>query len=89
MNEYSDCPHCGESMQGEPIPQEYIDKGWYGDSTHYGRAIMHEIRGVYDGGLFFSCPDCGGRWHRWPEGHHLRERAEQYVNPPAVAEVAS
>ena len=36
--------------------------------------------GVYDGALFWQRPDCAGRWHRFPEGHSLRERAEGYVD---------
>lgn len=40
---------------------------------------MVEIRGVYDGGLFYECLACQWRWHRWPEGHPLRTRAAPYV----------
>lgn len=113
------CPHCGVSLIGDPIPEKYLHHNipgdpyynpneptcdeqkasWaqrhpgedrcfclpYGNITHFGRAIMVEIRGVYDGGLFYQCPDCGGRWHRWPEGHYLRERAERYINEPEEA----
>lgn len=64
--EYGDldqCPHC-ESDQRD------------GD---YRRTFMVEIRGLYDGGLFYECPDCGGRWHRWPEAHWLRAKAAPYV----------
>lgn len=43
------------------------------------RTIGVEIRGVYDGVLFWQCPDCGTRWHRWPIGSRLRERANRYV----------
>jgi Zn-finger nucleic acid-binding protein len=43
-------------------------------------AIGIEIRGVYDGTLFYQCPSCGGRWHRFPEGDRLRARAEPFVN---------
>lgn len=38
-----------------------------------------EIRGLYDGGLFFECFDCRHRWHRFPEGHRLRAKAQPYV----------
>lgn len=24
-----------------------------------------EIQGVYDGVLFWACPDCHGTWNRW------------------------
>lgn len=46
----------------------------------FGREILVEIPQVYDGGLFFMCPDCRGRWHRWPEGSPLHEDAVPYVN---------
>lgn len=71
------CPHCEADLQGEPIPQEYIDAGYYGHSTHYRREIGIEVRGVYDGVLFWQCPDCKGRWNRWPEGHYLYAIAEE------------
>lgn len=40
-----------------------------------------EVRGVYDGVLYWQCPapSCGHAWHRFSEGHHLRRRAEGYV----------
>lgn len=50
------CPN-GCDLRGEPIPNR---EGFF-----YKRALMHEIRGVYDGGLYYSCPDCGIAWHRW------------------------
>lgn len=40
--------------------------------------VIVEVRGIYDGGLFFECMACGHRQHRWPEGHYLRARAESY-----------
>ena len=40
---------------------------------------MVEVPRVYDGGLYYQCPDCGGRWHRWPEDHRLRAVAAPYV----------
>lgn len=76
----TECPHCHSSLMGEPIPQRLIDAGYYprGD-TNYSRTIGVEIRGVYDGVLYWQCPDCGGKWHRWPEGHPYRAQAERYV----------
>lgn len=51
---------------------------------HNGRAIGVEIRGVYDGVLFWGCPDCGGSWHRWSpdDWPRLHEAAVWYVGPP-------
>lgn len=37
------------------------------------------VRGLYDGVLFWECLEDGTRWHRWPEGHYLRERAEKAI----------
>ena len=42
-------------------------------------AIGIEITGAYDGVLFWQCGVCQRPWHRFPEGHYLRVRAEQYV----------
>lgn len=61
MNDF--CPDCGANLVGEPIPQEHIDKGYYGrNTTHYYRTI-----GLYDfhkdRTAEWQCPDCG---HRWP-----------------------
>jgi len=61
------CPRCGVSLQGLPIPQEYLDKGWYGDKTHYSRKIGVEIPTVYDGVLYWMCPDCSWAWNRWTD----------------------
>ncbi len=73
------CPHCGVSLLGAPIPQASRDKGYYGDATHFRRELGVEIAGVYDGVLYWTCPDCGGRWHRFDEGSHPRSLAEKYV----------
>lgn len=71
-----ECPLCGADLRGQPIPQEAIDKGYYKPGvTHYSRMIGHQITGVYDGVLYWSCPDCKGKWHRFPEGDHRRALA--------------
>jgi DNA-directed RNA polymerase subunit M/transcription elongation factor TFIIS len=42
-----------------------------------GRSIVgHEVRGVYEGVLFWGCMECGTTWNRWPEGHALHVKAE-------------
>lgn len=80
------CPHCSADLRGEQIPEEYRRKGYYGPPdeapTHYSRRVTVEIPGVYDGGLFYMCPDCGGRWHRWHSGR-LHEAARPYVENDA------
>lgn len=73
----AECPHCGADLKGDPIPEEY--RHFYGNATHFRREIGVEVRGVYDGVLYWRCPDCGGSWHRWPEGSHLRQRAERVM----------
>lgn len=72
------CPKCHASMQGEIIPPEYA--ATYGLHTHYSRQIGVKVAGVYDGVLYWRCPDCGHRWHRFQPGHHLHTLAEVYVN---------
>jgi hypothetical protein len=37
------------------------------------------VRGTYDGVLYWECEACATRWHRWPEGHWLRAKAEPLV----------
>jgi rRNA maturation protein Nop10 len=74
VNEF--CPHCGESLTAEEIPPEYRSED---GRTHYSHIIGMEIRGVYDGVLFWMCPFCGGKWHRFGLDHFLRVRAEKYV----------
>lgn len=83
-----ECPLCGANLRGEPIPEESLRKGYYGewDGTpqYFSRMIGVEVPWVYDGILYWSCPDCNGRWHRWPEMHPLRVRAEPFVSAGAV-----
>jgi hypothetical protein len=73
-------------MRDKEIPREYLEKGYYGDwkpedgPRYYSRMIGVEISGVYDGMLFWECPDCGGRWHRWAEGTYQHTKAEPYVS---------
>lgn len=74
------CPHCHTDLRGEPIPADYLVRRDYGGATHFYRTIGVNIRGVYDGALYWQCPDCGGKWHRFPEGNPYRQRAEEYVN---------
>src|SRR4051794_24279323 len=75
VDEY-ECPHCGADLRGNPIPQEYIDGGYYApEATHYNRKVGVEVPSVYDGILYWECPDCGGTWHRWRENDYLRQKA--------------
>ena len=56
------CPKCNADFKGKPIPQEYLDRGLYGNSTHYSRVIGVEIQGAYDGISEWQCPDCNHTW---------------------------
>ena len=76
LNAYSTrCPHCTTDLRGDEIPNPEA----YGGRQFYDRTIGVEISSIYDGILFYECPDCGGRWQRWPVGHPLHEKARPYV----------
>ena len=62
------CQECNASFIGDPIPQS--------DRT-YRREIGYEVRGVYDGILYWACPDCGFAWVR--DMHADSPIAHQYV----------
>ncbi len=72
IKEYDNCPGCGSSFIGNPIPEESIanynpldaDPNNY-PNTHFRRVIGIEIKGQRDGVLHWKCPDCGFRWHRF------------------------
>lgn len=46
---------------------------------HTGSAVMVEIQGVYDGGLFWHCDECEISWHRWAD-EHMRSRAQPFID---------
>lgn len=73
MAEVKACPHCGADLT-RALP----------DGGTGTRTIGVQIWGVYDGVLFWRCPDCGGSWHRWTPADWLRmhEAAARYVGPP-------
>lgn len=39
-----------------------------------------EIRGVYDGVLFWQCRQCDALWHRFAESSMYWPRAEKYIS---------
>jgi Zn-finger nucleic acid-binding protein len=75
------CPECDADLRGAPIPADYITKGYYSPGiTHYSRTIGHEIRGIYDGVLFWSCPDCSHAWPRdFGDWDRLNELSAKYA----------
>ncbi len=58
-NEPLNCPHCGVSLLGEPIPQ---DMAAHYSVTHWKREIGVEDPIKYDGVYYWECPDCEGQW---------------------------
>lgn len=77
MSGLDNCPHCGVSLIGDPIPEK--DRHHFGKETHFRREVGIEIWGAYDGILYWQCPDCGGSWHRWPVESWQHERAKEFV----------
>ena len=70
------CPHCHADLRGGLIPGTGVSQ----PPEYYDRTLSVEIPSLYDGGLFYECPDCGGRWHRWSEGTYQYDRAVPYVD---------
>ena len=78
------CPinHC--DLRGEPIKQEYIDAGYYGEGvTHYSRMVGVDggYLGIYDGVIAWHCPDCGAYWPRFTDPHDRRYHATMDLIP--------
>lgn len=73
------CPSCQANLQGEPIPEK--DRKYYrNDTTHFSRAIGCDVRGVYDGVLYWYCPDCGHAWPRKFAHGPLRKLSVKYAD---------
>ena len=39
-----------------------------------------EVSEIYDGILYWFCPECKGTWHRWPEGSTMYNKARAYLD---------
>ena len=75
------CPLCKADLRGAEIPE--AGRHYYGGaSTHYSRIIGIDggRDGIYDGVIAWTCPDCGGWWHRFPEGDRRRSRVEAVMS---------
>lgn len=72
------CPN-GCDLRGPLIPETIRDNYTPG-SIYYSRKIGVEIRGVYDGTLFYTCPDCGIAWQRWQAGSHRAAQAQPWID---------
>jgi hypothetical protein len=70
------CPRCAANLRGEATPRA---GGGSQAPTHYSRVIGVVVSEVYDGVLLWMCPECGGKWHRWPEGTDRHAAAERYM----------
>jgi hypothetical protein len=45
------------------------------------KVVLVEIRGVYDGGLFYMCDTCKAMWHRWgANAHRLHAQAQEVMD---------
>ena len=69
------CPN-GCNLQGELIPEK--DRHHFGDATHFSRTICVELP-FYDGGAYYTCPDCKINWHRHEVGSHIRKLVNFYL----------
>lgn len=75
------CPSCRADLRAGEIPDEHRHH-YSPDATHFSNRVGVEVPGVSDGVLYWMCPHCNHRWHRWPEGHPLRVRAEEFISRP-------
>jgi hypothetical protein len=81
------CPRCKADLRDKEIPRDSLEEGWYGPwkpedgPQYYSKVIGVEQPGVYDGTLYWCCPFCKGKWHRFDEPH-MRRLAEPYVMRP-------
>lgn len=58
------CPVCKSNWVGSRIPERY--RPFYGHKTNFSRLIGIEVLGVYDGVLYWQCPDCHANFKRFP-----------------------
>lgn len=70
------CPHCDADMSGEKMTAAQRESH---GGTHFSRTIGVEIRGVYDGVLFWLCPDCDRPWNRWAHPDRLHYEAAYHM----------
>jgi hypothetical protein len=58
------CPVCKVSWQGEPIPQESIDKGFYDASSKFFSKVIGLYSREEDRTFAYCCPSCNITWDR-------------------------
>jgi len=66
------CPKCRADLGYEDKDDDAV--------TWYTRAIGIEVRTVYDGVLYWRCPECDGQWHYWAKGTELGELADAVMS---------
>jgi len=69
---HEECPICLTDLRGAVIPGT-------DPPEYYSHLIEVQVRGIYDGALYYECPFCQGRMHRFREGTYLWQQAELYV----------
>ena len=60
MSNLDNCPHCGATLVGDPIPVEAREH--YSPPYFYRREIGIEYPALYDGVWEWACPDCEFTW---------------------------
>jgi len=61
--EFGNCPKCGKSWDGGPIPEEY--KEHHSPPYRYSLLIGLEDPKIYDGVSWWRCPHCGETFDRF------------------------
>lgn len=50
------------------------------DNSDPALMLSHEVQGIYDGVLFWSCTSCGRAWSRdWSDRPRIQQIADEYV----------
>jgi|14_taG_2_1085336.scaffolds.fasta_scaffold53398_2 hypothetical protein len=77
---------CNESC--DRAAGDYNSECWknhhYGHNKYFFKTVGVEVSGLYDGVLYWLCPECNGTWHRWPEGSELYGKARAYLDSSGV-----
>lgn len=71
------CPHCLSDLTDSWTEAD-------GNVIQGTKMIGVNVRGIYDGVLFWQCPFCSGRWHRWQPDSPYRAKADIYVKSDRV-----
>ena len=62
LDHYGSCPECGVSWDGGDIPEAI--RAHYNPPYKWSRLVGIEVPEVYDGVLYWMCPDCESVWNR-------------------------